>query len=81
MVKQKLSKDGPKSQLKRPVHAANHLRVRKNYGERSSTISLRESKTTSDKNLILIRWKKNPTPRVIILGCRNSQRTLVMRVG
>lgn len=75
MVKQKLSKDGPKSQLKRPVHAANHLRVRKNYGERSSTISLRESKATSKW------WKKNPTPRIIILGCRNSQRTLVMRVG
>ena len=52
MVKYKLPNGGPKSQLKRPVHAANHLRIRKNYGERSSIISLRESKTTSDKNLI-----------------------------
>ena len=81
MVKQKLSKDGPKSQLKKACSCSESPKIRKNYGERSSTISLRESKTTSDKNLILIRWKKNPTPRVIILGCRNSQRTLVMRVG
>lgn len=44
----------------------------RSYGERSSTIPLRGSKATSEW------WKKNPTPRMIILGCRNSQWATVM---
>ena len=53
-----------------PVHAANHRKAK--AGERSTTISLRESKAAS------LWWKKNLTPRkrMIQIVCAR----LVMRV-